>query len=335
MKTRTVTFTMASLLTVFAISQQAVANDTSNTIHFSSKLQVSRIEAAKNSTLRLNSMKLLGSNLGSTLRMNSNNRIGGPVILKKSAQLHMASFDLNNARIGGPVDLNMNVQVQKKIIGDVGSDIGIGGVQITADENYNPQTFTASPLVSSGQPINNTGILAGIPSGTIGSGSSSVPNVNPDNSQEDTNSNTGTIQGNITSTQQLQALSQRDSRWSNTKLGNTNLTLGKYGCLVTSLAMLKGTTPDKVNSALVKENGFTREGYLKHSVAEKALDIGNGARKGKNWNPGYDTVAEVSFNGAQHFVVWRTDGTILDPWTGKSESQSKYPLVSFRDYHKG
>jgi hypothetical protein len=143
------------------------------------------------------------------------------------------------------------------------------------------------------------------------------------------------MQGNTTSSQQLQALSQRDSKWSNTKLGNTNLTLGKYGCLITSLAMLKGTTPDKVNSALVKGNGFTREGYLKHNVAEKTLGIGNGARKGKNWKPGYDTVAEVSFNGAQHFVVWRTDGTILDPWTGKSESQSKYPLVSFRDYHKG
>lgn len=335
MKKKTAAIAIAAIIASYVTVHQASASEANSSIHFSGKLQASRIEAAEDSTLRLGSMKLRGSNLGSLLNVKSNVRIGKPVTTRKGAQLRMASLDLNNARIGGPANLEMNVHVQKGINGDEGSDIGIGGVQITADNNYNPQDFESPAPSNTNQSINNGGIPAGIPGATIGQGHFSGPTGSLNNSRGKTNGNAGEIQEKTTSGQQLLPLSQRDPQWSNTKLGNTNLTLGDYGCLVTSLAMLKGTTPDKVNGALVKKNGFTSEGYLIHNVADKTLGIGNGAKKGKNWKPGYDTVAEVSFNGAQHFVVWRTDGTILDPWTGKAESQSKYPLVSFRDYHKG
>lgn len=43
-------------------------------------------------------------------------------------------------------------------------------------------------------------------------------------------------------------LSQRDPRWAKTLLGNsTTSTVGAYGCLVTSMAMLAGLTPDVLN----------------------------------------------------------------------------------------
>ena len=319
--------TIASLVTVCITTQLAGASNVNQAIHFSGKLHVSKVTAAKDSSISLTSMKLKGSNPGSTLRLNTIALIEGPVTLKKASHLNVVSLEMNNAQIGGSFNsLQLNTHIYKGINAADSSDIGIGGLEISADDNYNQQPTNTPPLVTSNQSINIGTILTTIPSDTIGTeGAYSTVNSIP--------------QSNLTG-QQLQVLGQRDPRWKNMRIGNTNLTMGDYGCLVTSLAMLKGTTPDKVNRALTKNNGFTSGGYLRHDVASKTLGIGNGARHGKDWEPTHDTVAEVRMRGRngksyQHFVVWRTDGTILDPWTGKSESQSKYPLVSFRDYHKG
>ncbi len=55
-------------------------------------------------------------------------------------------------------------------------------------------------------------------------------------------------------------LSQRDPRWAKTLLGNSSTsTIGAYGCLVTSMAMLAGLTPDVLNTRM-KPRGFQPAG---------------------------------------------------------------------------
>lgn len=113
-------------------------------VHFTGKLHVGRIKAAQNSTLRLSSMKLRGSTLGSSLRLNTRAKIGGPVTLNKGARLQVAAMSMDNGRIGGSANLQMNVQMQQGVTAGQNSDIGIGGVQISADENYVPGQFVQS-----------------------------------------------------------------------------------------------------------------------------------------------------------------------------------------------
>lgn len=173
MTKKTTIVAMAALITVCITAQQAEASGTDNAIHFSGKLHVGRIEAAKAGSVRLTSMKLRGSNLGSTLHMNTQARIGGPIILKNSTQLQVSSLNMNNARIGGPAKLQMNVQVQKGINATEGSEIGIGGVQITANDNYNPQPINTPAPINFNQPSNSGGILASVPGGAGGLGQSS------------------------------------------------------------------------------------------------------------------------------------------------------------------
>ncbi len=65
---------------------------------------------------------------------------------------------------------------------------------------------------------------------------------------------------------------QTDPRWANNVLGyNTdpNFTLGRYGCLVSDIAMLVATatddtswTPARVNDFLKANNGFQKDGGL-------------------------------------------------------------------------
>ncbi|HIP29309.1 MAG TPA: hypothetical protein EYG83_00650 [Sulfurospirillum arcachonense] len=60
---------------------------------------------------------------------------------------------------------------------------------------------------------------------------------------------------------------QRDKRWASEKLGNTNETVGKVGCLVSSVCMNfsyynKDITPKEMNSKLRELGGYTSRGWL-------------------------------------------------------------------------
>jgi len=50
---------------------------------------------------------------------------------------------------------------------------------------------------------------------------------------------------------------QQDARWKNKLLGYSNLTIGGWGCLIVTLAMRLGLTPDAVNNRLKAVGGFT------------------------------------------------------------------------------
>lgn len=55
-------------------------------------------------------------------------------------------------------------------------------------------------------------------------------------------------------------MGQRDPRWAKKPLGTSTSTLGGYGCLVTSGAMMAGLLVDEFNAALVKAGAFVGPG---------------------------------------------------------------------------
>jgi len=75
---------------------------------------------------------------------------------------------------------------------------------------------------------------------------------------------------------------QRDKRWALDKLGNSNETVGKVGCLVSSVCMNlsyydQNLTPKELNQKLKEIDGYTNRGWLIWSklseVTDKKLSI--------------------------------------------------------------
>ena len=123
---------------------------------------------------------------------------------------------------------------------------------------------------------------------------------------------------------------QTDPNWSNIKIGNTNSTIGKIGCLVTSIAILieksgVNTTISPFNpgtfvETLNKNNGFDSGGNLQYEAVKKAVPgfsyVGNVNLRGKTrseklalitqyFNQGYFITTEVkgATPGNQHWVA--------------------------------
>ena len=122
---------------------------------------------------------------------------------------------------------------------------------------------------------------------------------------------------------------QTDPSWANIKIGNTNSTIGKIGCLVTSIAILieksgDNTTISPFNpgtfvEALNKNNGFDSGGNLQYVAVNKAVPgfsyVGNVNLRGKTrseklalitqyFNQGYFITTEVkgATPGNQHWL---------------------------------
>ena len=157
----------------------------------------------------------------------------------------------------------------------------------------------------------------------------------------------------------VERLSQRDWRWSWKRLGNSNLTIGAYGCYLTALCMLlrfKGFTYSvpELNERLKKNGGFAKD-LINPSGVLNVLGI-NWKYERKDWelvkanidvireliDSGYPVIAKVDFNPNTraiegHFVLINgyvlTNGKItdlwcIDPWTGKEIELCKvYPYL--------
>lgn len=123
---------------------------------------------------------------------------------------------------------------------------------------------------------------------------------------------------------------QGDPSWSNVRIGNTNSTVGKIGCLVTSIAILiekagVNTTISPFNpgtfvESLNKNGGFDGNGNLQYAAVNKAVSgfkyVGNVNLRGKTRNEklaliqqyfsqGYYITTEVkgATPGSQHWVA--------------------------------
>lgn len=146
--------------------------------------------------------------------------------------------------------------------------------------------------------------------------------------------------------------SQRDPRWKNNKLGFSNLTIGGYGCLVTALSALithiTGTphTPDRVNEDLKKAKAFSGA-LLIWSRVPIAYPQLKWIWRGYNYNnwqvstyvyirklPVLVEVNASKIGASKHWVLFVGDRKMLDPWIGKIEPTSKYPLTGYALYQR-
>lgn len=80
---------------------------------------------------------------------------------------------------------------------------------------------------------------------------------------------------------ECKVLGQRDPKWARVLLGNSqSSTIGGYGCLVTSMAILAGCTPDRINEGLRANGGFQAEprgGYITYAGFTTAFEAASRA----------------------------------------------------------
>lgn len=137
----------------------------------------------------------------------------------------------------------------------------------------------------------------------------------------------------------MKILSQKDSRWKNTKINGTSSTIGNYGCTLTCLAMLADSSPDILASMLK----FNVDKIIWSSINDTDLlirfpDMGRyyiydneKVKEAIEKNGG--CLVEVDFDGIintkndRHWILYVGGGMAYDPWTGTEISTSKYPIV--------
>lgn len=134
----------AIFFSCFVLSQQVDAASSTGPVHFSPSVRLGRVEASRSSRLRVASARLQASRIGSSLAMNSQVQISGPVTLGENGRFNGGALTMNNGYIGGSATMRSNVHVRGSINGEADSDIGIGGMQITADDDYSPQQFNTN-----------------------------------------------------------------------------------------------------------------------------------------------------------------------------------------------
>jgi len=137
-------------------------------------------------------------------------------------------------------------------------------------------------------------------------------------------------------------LSQRDPHWSNVPLGFSNLTIGGYGCTITCISMLACLNPDEVNARLKAVNGFSNGNLVIWTKIKEAIPWLEFEWRGYSFDNervkgAIDTygacLVEVDFDGKiatpsdKHWVLYKGDQKMIDPWTGVEKSTGWYPLI--------
>lgn len=142
---------------------------------------------------------------------------------------------------------------------------------------------------------------------------------------------------------------QKDPKWANIKLGTSNVTIGGYGCLISSVSSVltywgKDINPAQLNDGLNKVGGYQDGNLLKFNAIEKLypdikMDWNNYLKSGITKEridailaTNHPVIVQVDYNPAttvmdQHWVVIIGKSakgyTIMDPITGKCEEFSE------------
>lgn len=120
-------------------------------------------------------------------------------------------------------------------------------------------------------------------------------------------------------------LSQLDPRWSYKKLGSSQVTIGGYGCTITSIGMILERTPDVVNDRMLSVNGFYQGNLVIWDRIPAAFpELVESVRR--VWSYNNDDVKAnvpvvVQVDGSPigapvHFVVYKGNQQLADPWGG-------------------
>lgn len=137
----------------------------------------------------------------------------------------------------------------------------------------------------------------------------------------------------------VRPLSQRDPKWGSKRYAKGPLTIGKYGCALTCLAMMA----DVSNVATANEQMVAKGGYLGNLVYWPMVPKGlpklkfvfrsyvydNNQVKHWIYNRGFPVIVQVDAApiGAprsDHYVLFIGDHKCIDPWTGKIRPTSDF-----------
>jgi len=136
--------------------------------------------------------------------------------------------------------------------------------------------------------------------------------------------------------------SQRDIRWSWQTFGFGGGRFYSYGCTVCSLTSLLfkagyDLTPPQVAERLRKAKAFSGDlliwsriqiAFPKVKFVWRGYKYEN-AKVKENIEKGNPTLVEVLLSGHRHWVLFLGDQKMMDPWVGRIESTSKYPLIGY------
>lgn len=132
----------------------------------------------------------------------------------------------------------------------------------------------------------------------------------------------------------MQILSQRDPKWGNIKLGTSATFIKDYGCTITCIAMIVGTTPDVVNDRMKAVGGFSNGNLV---IWAKIAEAFPGISVNRVWS--YDNTAVLAAvpnvlvevdakpigGTGKHWVVYVGNKRLYDPWTGTDRPTSDFP----------
>lgn len=142
-------------------------------------------------------------------------------------------------------------------------------------------------------------------------------------------------------------LTQQDKRWNTTKLGNTEFTIGRYGCLTTCVSMAtqyyNTTVEPKVTYSLppklAKSLTFTPQGLLVWSslssigLSRRERFYGQQDDKIRDAIKNPMTVCVLNVNHGNHWVLaysrnWLGGYNVIDPWDGKRKGTSGFSDIT-------
>ena len=134
--------------------------------------------------------------------------------------------------------------------------------------------------------------------------------------------------------------SQRDLRWASRKIGQSDLTIGRWGCCLSSICMIGSYFGEEITPLqfAANANNFNKEGLVtwsnlkfnKMKFDRRSYLAGDSDIKRAISDPDRAVILQV--NDGQHWLVairatfWGNDFVCADPFTGKK-------CLSKRDYH--
>ena len=160
MNIRQLTITLAVFFFSGNVFQQAIAQPSDSSAQFNSTVFLGgRIQAGRGSILRLGSTHLLNSRPGSSLTMHNRVRISGPITLKKNARFQAGSLSMKNGYVGGSTNFDTHVDFNGSATVEEGGELGMGGAEIVAGRNYDPEVSNQMNSMLFSRPARNTGLV--------------------------------------------------------------------------------------------------------------------------------------------------------------------------------
>jgi archaellum component FlaC len=128
----------------------------------------------------------------------------------------------------------------------------------------------------------------------------------------------------------MNALSQKDPRWSSLKINNTQYTMSGWGCFVTACSIVADILPSEALLKLKFDGAMLVWESIKN-IGLEPLEKGawDNAKALAYVQENGQCIARVDFDGSDrtddtHFVVLIGNKRLYDPWDGKEKATSTY-----------